>query len=71
MRGATVEVEQAGQPVVRAATGADGRFTLRLRPGSYTLVATAAGPLRSTARLALSVGTSPVGVTLTVDTGMR
>ena len=71
MRGATVEADLAGQPVARATTGADGRFALRLPPGSYTLVATAAGPLRSTASRGLSVGAAPVSVTLTVDTGMR
>lgn len=71
MRGATVEADQAGRPVARTTTGADGRFTLRLVPGSYTLIATAAGPLRSKASRDLSVGPSPVSVTLAVDTGMR
>lgn len=71
MRGATVEADRAGRPVARATTGADGRFTLLLPPGGYTLVATATGPLRSTASRSLSVGTSPVSVTLTVDTGIR
>ena len=71
LAGARVEVLRATDVVATVSTGSDGRFTLRLTPGVYRLVATAAGPLRRTATVQITVASSPVTTNLTVDSGMR
>jgi hypothetical protein len=71
MGSVAVEAMRGTSVAASVTTGPDGRFTLRLIPGAYQLIATSAGPLRSTASALVTVGTSPVSVNLTVDTGIR
>jgi hypothetical protein len=71
MAGARVEAMRGASVVATVSTGSDGRFTLRLAPGVYRLVATAAGPLRATAAVQITVASSPVNTNLIVDSGMR
>ena len=71
MPGATVEIDAAGRQVTATATTTTGAFALRVPPGSYTIKATSAGALHTSTNQPLMVGSAPVTVTLTVDTGMR
>jgi hypothetical protein len=71
LAGARVQAMQAAGVVATVTTGSDGRFTLRLAPGVYRLVATAAGPLRTAAAVQITVASSPVSTNLIVDSGMR
>jgi hypothetical protein len=70
MPDAIVEIDADGRRVNATTTTTTGAFALRIRPGSYTIKATSAGALH-TASQPLTVGSAPVTVTLTVDTGMR
>jgi len=71
---ATVIVTDAsGKQVTRVATAGDGRFTIRLAPGSYVVRGERAGGL---GRLAPPVDVTVragqfTSVTLTFDTGIR
>ena len=67
-------VRRAGLPVLRFQSDAEGRFTIRLAPGDYTVVPDANAPLldptRQTEPLAVPRADS-VSVVLTFDTGIR
>jgi hypothetical protein len=69
--GTRVEAQRGAVVVASATTGSDGHFSLKLPPGAYRLVATAAGTLHPTTSTRVTAVASPLNVTLTVDTGMR
>jgi hypothetical protein len=67
-------VRHAGLAVLRFHSDADGRFTIRLAPGDYTVVPDADAPVLDPARQAQSM-TVPradsISVVLSFDTGIR
>jgi hypothetical protein len=63
-----------GHEVARTTTDTDGRWTVPLAAGTYTLTPQAVGGLLGSARpLQFTVGTtgSSVGLDVTYDTGIR
>lgn len=60
---------QAGKVVTR--TDSDGRFSMSVRAGSYTVVATNPGGYASTASAIVTVTPTSLPLTLTVDSGIR
>jgi hypothetical protein len=70
--GAEVTARHGAATVSRVRAGADGRFTIGLEPGSYTIVARAGGGIGSTASADVTVAPGRTAdVTLTVDSGIR
>jgi hypothetical protein len=71
--GATVHVLAAdGTEVATVTTDADGAFAVPLEPGNYRVVADpAAGVMRGPEPVQVTVGSAPVKVTLSYDTGIR
>src|SRR5690349_908130 len=67
MPGAVVEIRAGTVVVARTTAGTDGRFQLSVPPGTYRIIATAAGPLGTQDAKDLTVATAPVTVDLTVD----
>jgi hypothetical protein len=70
--GAEVTARHGAATVSRVRAGADGRFSLTLVPGRYTIVARATGVIGSTATAEVTVAAGDTAtVTLTVDSGIR
>ena len=69
--GSVVEAMRGLTVLASATTGVDGRFSLKLPPGTYKILALAAGALRPTPSVQVTAVASPVNVTLTVDSGIR
>lgn len=70
--GADVRIESQGRVIAETTSATDGRFQMRVTPGTYRIVATSTAPLRSTSSKDITVtATTPVEVTLTVDSGLR
>jgi uncharacterized surface anchored protein len=71
--GATIHILAAdGTEVATLTTDAAGRFAVVLDPGDYRLVAEPmAGIMHGPEPMAVTVGSSPVEVTVSYDTGIR
>ncbi len=70
--GAQVVATRGGSRVTDAHAGGDGSFSLALPPGTYTLTATQAHGLRTSASVVVRVPPLGVsGVTITLDSGIR
>jgi hypothetical protein len=71
VRGAVVVARSRGREVATTRTDGAGRFTIYLRPGRYRVVATNIGGYVSRAARTVTVNTTRVTITLTVDSGIR
>ena len=68
--GATV-LASSGNHQVKTRTDEEGRFRLELPKGHYTVEVTNIGGYQSTDSAEVDVDTSPVEITLNVDSGIR
>jgi hypothetical protein len=71
---ASFTAEQSGRPVAAFHSDGDGRFTVALAPGDYTVIPSADAPIRSPQSQAKAVQVRPSGFTavqLEFDTGIR
>lgn len=72
MPGADVTATRGATTIAHVTAGADGRFTIHLDAGDYTITARIVGGIGSTASEQVTVPTGGVAtVTLTVDSGIR
>lgn len=70
--GADVTATRGATTVAHVTAGADGRFTIHLDAGAYTITARAVGGIGSTASAHVTIPAGGVATaTLTVDSGIR
>jgi hypothetical protein len=69
--GAVITIYLQTKQVFSTTAGRDGNFSLQLGPGSYRVQAALPNGLRSTASTDVMVATTPVHVTLILESGIR